>query len=282
MTRIAVTGASGFVGRHVLEALGTAGCQDVTAVSRGERPPWLASGIRHVQLDLAALPRAAYRSIGEPDLLLHLAWGGLPNYTSRHHYELELPIHYRFLRSLVEQGLRAVLVTGTCFEYGMRDGALAESLEPHPHNPYAFAKDALRRQLTFLRDEQSFQFTWARLFYMYGAGQSAASLYGQFLAAVERGDAEFPMSGGEQLRDYLPVQEVASILVALAQHAPDAGIVNVCAGRPTTVRALVEGWVREHGWAGALALGRYRYPAHEPMAFWGCDVKLRRLMEVGG
>ncbi|MDQ8050659.1 NAD(P)-dependent oxidoreductase [Luteibacter sp.] len=280
VTRIAVTGAGGFIGRHVLDALSAAGGSEVIAVTRSGWQGELPHGVRHMRMDLSMPSPDAWQMLDRPDVLVHLAWGGLPNYSSHHHFESELPVHYRFLKGLVEQGLPALLCAGTCFEYGMREGMLHESQQPQPHNCYAFAKDALRRQLGFLREQHAFALTWARLFYTYGPGQPAGSLYGQFQAAVVRGEREFPMSGGEQLRDYLPVQEVARLVGALALSKADAGIVNVCAGGPTSVRKLVEGWAREQNWPGALALGRYPYPRHEPMAFWGSDAKLRRVLEA--
>jgi nucleoside-diphosphate-sugar epimerase len=277
--RIAVTGASGFVGRYVLQALARTEGAEVVAVSRQSPGGWLPAGMRHVSLDLAALPPDPFAAMHRPDVLIHLAWSGLPNYQARHHFETHLAEQYRFLQQLVCAGLSSLLCTGTCFEYGMRSGALDESMTPDPRNAYGFAKDALRRQLEFLAADSALQLSWARLFYMYGEGQSTKSLYGQFLAAGERGDAAFPMSAGEQLRDYLHVEEVADCLGRLACHAPGAGIVNVCSGRPISVRALVEGWIQARGWQMKLDLGRYPYPAHEPMAFWGSNAKLISLME---
>jgi dTDP-6-deoxy-L-talose 4-dehydrogenase (NAD+) len=88
------------------------------------------------------------------------------------------------------------------------------------------------------------------------------------------------MSGGEQLRDYLPVTEAAGILAQLAIQGCDAGAVNVCAGRPVSVRALVERWIAEHGWSVAPDLGRYPYPDYEPLAFWGDRRRLDAALEI--
>jgi nucleoside-diphosphate-sugar epimerase len=277
--KIAVTGASGFVGRHVLRAVAERKDVEVVAVSRRAPGDWLPSGMRHVVLDLTAPPPDAFAELGQPDVLIHLAWSGLPNYLSRHHYETQLPEQYRFLQQLAIAGLPSLLCAGTCFEYGMRSGELHESLPPDPCNPYGFAKDALRRELAFLAADLGFKLSWTRLFYMYGEGQAPGSLYSQFMAAGSSGAAEFPMSGGEQLRDFLHVNEVARRLVSLACDAQGAGIVNVCSGRPTSVRALVEGWLEIHRWPMKLALGHYPYPAYEPMAFWGSSAKLARLLE---
>ena len=57
-------------------------------------------------------------------------------------------------------------------------------------------------------------------------------------------------------------------------------MVNVCSGRPISVRELVEGFVRERGSAITLNLGRYPYPEYEPMAFWGDRSKLDRSLEM--
>lgn len=269
--KVAVTGASGFLGGHVLAELARRGVA-VVATSRGGRPSGDAThagNARWLALDLHAPGPDSYARLGQPDVLLHLAWGGLPHYRSLHHFAAELPAQYAFLAGLVEQGLGALCVTGTCFEYGMQSGALAPTLETRPDNPYGYAKDALRRQLQFLQATRPFRLAWARLFYLWGEGQAASSLYPLLRQAVARGDARFPMSGGEQLRDYLPVAEVARQLVDLALDPRANRVTNICSGRPVSVRALVERWIAEHGWAITPELGRYPYPDYEPLAFWG-------------
>jgi nucleoside-diphosphate-sugar epimerase len=274
ITKVALTGASGFIGRHILVELASYPVE-VTAVTRdAAKLASVGKDVRVVELDLGSPHVDDYKRLNRPDMLIHLAWDGLPNYNSLHHFETELPRQYLFLKGLVEAGLPSLLVTGTCFEYGMQSGALSEELTPLPNNPYGYAKDALRRQLEFLRGKHSFALTWARLFYMYGEGQSVTSLYPKLKEAVLRGDNVFNMSGGEQLRDYLPVNKVAAALVALALRQADIGIVNICSGKPVSVRTLVEGWLRENGWDIKLNLGHYPYPDYEPMEFWGNSLKL--------
>ncbi len=277
--KVAVTGASGFIGRHVLVELERRSVV-ATAVLRSSSTasPSLAKHTA-ARMDLQNLPPNAFELMGAPDVLIHLAWGGLPNYKSLQHFEQELPAQYRFLKGLVESGLKNIVVTGTCFEYGMQFGPLREDMETRPTTPYGFAKDTLRRQLEYLKNDQSFTLTWARLFYLYGDGQAENSLLPQLKGAVERRDKVFNMSGGQQLRDYLPITEVAKYLVSLAMGNRDNGIVNVCSGKPISVRKLVEGWIKENDWSIKLNLGHHPYPDYEPMAFWGERQKLDRCLE---
>lgn len=274
--RVLLTGATGFIGRHVLDELRTREVEVVALARDASR--LAATGVRVVELDLACAPDDLYRRLGRPEVAIHLAWGGLPNYRSLHHYETELPAQYRFLKQLVLAGLPALFAAGTCFEYGMQSGALAETLPARPGNPYGFAKETLRRELEFLKATSPFRLTWGRLFYTFGAGQPASSLYPLVTAALARGDAVFDMSGGEQLRDYLPVREVARLIVELALSGGDHGTVNIASGTPVSVRKLVEGWLAERGSQLQLNLGKYPYPDYEPMAFWGDTAKLRGII----
>lgn len=216
------------------------------------------------------------------DAVVHLAWPGLPNYGDLSHFEDTLPTQYRFLKSLVEGGVRQLLVTGTCFEYGMQNGALREDAPTVPASPYALAKDVLRRFLESLQRTHPFTLQWARLFYIYGEGQNPGSLLAQLDRAVDNGDAVFNMSGGEQLRDYLPVKAVASRLAALLERRQVNGIVNICCGRPVSVRRLVERHLAERNARIRLNLGHYPYPEYEPLAFWGDGERFEAIMAQAG
>jgi nucleoside-diphosphate-sugar epimerase len=280
MKRIAVTGATGFVGRHVLDALLAKDVEVVATFRPGTNQLPQRDHVAWVEWDLLGGGAGCFEALGRPDALLHLAWSGLPNYRSLHHFETELPAQYRFLSGMITEGLRTLAVTGTCFEYGMQFGALSEQSPSLPSNPYGFAKDVLRRQLEFLQNQKPYSLTWARLFYMYGEGQNSNSLRAQLEAAVEQKLPVFNMSGGEQLRDFLPVSEVARVLAELASTEGSRGVVNVCSGRPVAIRTLVESWIRELGSPIKQNLGHYPYPDYEPLAFWGDNQKLNQILRT--
>ena len=267
--KFAVTGASGFIGRHVLTELAQHQVDAVVVTRDAKHFADLALSCNVVEMDIGVPSDDCYDRLGRPDVLIHMAWDGLTNYKSLHHFETELPRQFCFLKKMVDARLPSLLVTGTCFEYGMQSGPLAADMPTNPNNPYGYAKDALRQQLEFLKLYENFNLTWARLFYMYGEGQPSTSLYPNLKEAVLNGELVFNMSGGEQLRDYLPVHDVARQIVQLAMNREDVGSVNICSGNPISVRRLVEQWVSDNRWNIELNLGYYPYPDYEPMAFWG-------------
>ena len=277
--KVIVTGAAGFIGRHVVADLLDKGHSVFAVVrdsSRAAALPW-PEEVEVVSCDIHVENLGASVDLNTIDSLIHLAWPGLPNYKSLFHLDETLPSEFRFLKSVVTTGCRNIIVTGTCFEYGMQNGCLHEGMETRPANPYAIAKDALRRYLEALRGFYSFNLKWARLFYMYGAGQNEKSLLSQLDLALERGDREFLMSGGEQLRDYLPVESVASNLVSLLQYTSAEGVFNICSGQPVSVRRLVEEHLLKRGKTIELKLGHHPYPDYEPFAFWGSNEKFKGL-----
>lgn len=283
LMKIAISGANGFIGKSLIDTIQRHSPDvEIIAIVRNVNTMGFSFGeaVNVVSMDVYNSPNDVFIEIGSPDTLIHLAWDGLPNYNSLHHIESELPNQYAFLNRLVKSGLKSLVVTGTCFEYGMQSGELNEGMAATPSNPYGFAKNALREQLEYLQGHFFFNLTWCRLFYIHGDNQSGNSIYPQLIKAIDNGDAIFNMSKGEQLRDYLDVNEVVEKLLKLTLLENNIGVVNVCSGTPISIRSLVEKWVAHHSVDIELNLGHYPYPTYEPLAFWGSTKKLQTVLET--
>jgi len=284
MKKILVTGATGFIGNYVITELLNGPYQIIassSSISKAKQSTWFGK-VDFIPFNFSDLNTSInyYRHFHSPELMIHLAWEGLPNYTSDFHLKEHLPKQEALLQNLIENGLKDLTVTGTCLEYGMQEGKLDESMPAKPSNPYAIAKNTLRENLESLQSSQSFSLKWVRLFYMYGKGQNPNSLLSQLDQALERGDTSFNMSKGEQVRDYLPVEKVAEYIVKIALQDKVTGIINCSSGSPIKVKTFVENYLHDKGKNIELNLGYYPYTTYEPMEFWGDNSKLKKI--IGG
>jgi nucleoside-diphosphate-sugar epimerase len=280
--KILVTGATGFIGNYVVSELLNNNFDVITTGIESKKKihrEWLEK-VTYVQADLNESSTGWFTLFEEPDMIIHLSWQGLPNYKELFHFEKNLPKNYYFLKNMVESGCEKVVVIGTCFEYGMQSGSLKENLETTPDNPYALAKDTLRKYLEQLQKHVEFNLKWVRLFYMYGEGQNPNSILSQLETALEKDENVFNMSGGEQLRDYLPVEKVAEYIVKISLQNKINGIINCCSGELISIRKLVENYLVENNKTIELNFGYYPYPDYEPMAFWGSVTKLNKAILI--
>jgi nucleoside-diphosphate-sugar epimerase len=280
--KILVTGATGFVGKYIINELLKRNVEIVATSSNEEKAKqelWF-NEVRYIQFDFAQFDSKANYLLffNEPDIVIHLAWEGLPNYTSAFHLTENLPTHKALLKNLICNGVKDVTVTGTCLEYGMQEGCLNEDMIPKPLSAYAIAKNELRTFIEELQQQYPFSFKWIRLFYMYGKGQSTNSILSQLDKALANGDTVFNMSAGEQTRDYLPVEKVAENIVGIALQQNVDGIINCCSGIPVTIKEFVEQHLHEVGKTIELNLGYYPYTNYEPMHFWGDTKKLNKAL----
>lgn len=282
--KILVTGATGFIGRHVVNTLlNNEGLQITVTGSNLSKLQDCYAGA-----NLNILPYDIYEGdttldlyeyFGAPDKLIHLAWRGLPNYGNTFHMVENLAADVRFIQSLVDAGLKDITITGTCFEYGMHEGELSEEMASAPANFYALAKDSLRKTLEIYQKQKPFDLKWVRLFYLYGSGQHPNSLIAQLNTALLKGELSFNMSGGLQIRDYLKVEDAAFNIAAIALQNEVVGIINNCSGAAVRLIDFVNSYLSAQKSKIKLNLGYYPYSPFEPMEFWGNRDKLNAILD---
>ena len=277
--KIVITGATGFIGRHVRNELAKTDHDVVLVARRSENAGGITAHETIVTADLHQERTDWFELFGRPDAVLHLAWGGLPNYMDTYHFEVELPMQVKFLKALIESGLKKLVVTGTCYEYGMSSGALSEDQETNPNTPYGIAKDNLRKELFELQQRKNFDLTWARIFYPYGEGQSESSLYSQLKNAI-LSNQEFLMGNGRQVLDFIQVEKVASSLLSLLTSCMNLGVVNIGSGKPQTVAAFVQEQIRIFQSDLVPSFGSIPDREYESVSFWSDNSRFDSLVNL--
>ena len=276
--KVALTGGTGFIGQHVRKLLAKSS-HEVSLVLRDQaKISELGANEKFVIADIREDRSDWFDYLSRPDVLLHLAWGGLPNYLDSYHFDVELPSQVKFLNNLIIGGLCQLVVTGTCYEYGLTSGALVESQETNPNTPYGIAKDLLRRELFEIQLRQNFELTWARIFYPYGDGQSEMSIYSQLRAAMTSGDQQFKMGSGKQVLDFISVEKVASTLVSLTTRCAGVGVVNIGSGEPQSVLDFVKDQIQVLGAQLEPLVGALPDRNFESQAFCADTQKLHGLL----
>lgn len=274
-----VTGASGFIGRNLIPKLLERKYQVVATTRSTEKIKdleWF-NKVKIIECDLYESHNDIFRNETDFNILIHLAWQNLPNYKEQFHISENLPKNYEFLRVAVDQKIPHILVAGTCLEYGLQTGGLSESLKTKPSIAYGTAKDSLRKLLDILKSEKDFIFQWLRFFYIYGEGQSKNSLLSQLDKAIEGGEKVFRMSMGNQMRDYLSIDEVVNNIILVISNSDIQGIINCCSGNPISVFDLVRKRCNERGASLKLIRGYYKIPEYEPQNFWGIPTKIQKM-----
>ena len=264
--RVLVTGASGFVGSRVAREM-LERDHAVHAVVRDLAAARL-EGVSGLRLEVCELTddRAVAELVGrvEPELCVHCAWIATPGeYLTSPLNAVHEAAAETLGRALVAAGCRKLVALGTCFEYAPSDVPLAESSPLGPTTPYARAKIAASERLARVCSGTGTTLAWARLFYLYGPNEDSRRLVPAVTLALLEGRTA-PTTAGEQLRDFLHVDDVAGALVAVAE-SEIAGPVNIGSGRAASVRSIVETIGRLTNRADLLELGALPYTHGDPM-----------------
>jgi nucleoside-diphosphate-sugar epimerase len=233
VSRVLVTGATGFIGHH-LPALLRARGHEVHAV--GHEADLLAPGA----------PQRLVETAGASHLI-HLAWHVPPGefWTSAENVRW-VEASLALVRAFAAAGGERAVLAGTCAEYDWSDGVCSEARTPlRPRSLYARAKHAVHLVGEGLAEQAGLSFAWGRIFFVYGPREPDGRLVSSVASALVRG-AEAPTSEGLQRRDFLHAGDLAAAFAALLD-SPVTGAVNLASGEAVAVGDVVDEVARAAG-----------------------------------
>jgi nucleoside-diphosphate-sugar epimerase len=270
VSRVLLTGASGFVGRQALAALLAAG-HEVHALARTPTEAEPRGAIWH-EADLLAGASVVERV--EPELLVHLAWYAEHGRFWRSEENLRwVSATLELLRRFAHAGGRRAVLAGSCAEYEWSRERYRESDALAPATLYGAAKHGTHAIATALAEQLGCELAWGRLFFLYGPYEAPARFVPSLIVALLRGEPA-PMTAGAQVRDFLHATDAGAAFAALADSA-FTGPVNVASGEPVALRELAERIAAQIGRPELLRVGERTTPPGEPPSLLADVTRLR-------
>lgn len=266
MTRVLLTGGTGFVGRQILKSLLERGCRVRMAV---RTPVSVPEGVEQVVVgDLFTAGQAALDDIcANVDVVCHAAWYAVPGkYLTADENIGCLSGSLRLGQAAIAARVPRFVGVGTCFEYDLSDGYLRPDTKLAPVTLYGACKASAYMALSNLMEREGRSFAWCRLFYLHGEGEDERRLVPYIRARLAAGESA-ELTSGRQIRDYLDVEN-AGRMIADAALGQAEGALNICSGRPVTVADLALLIADEFGRRDLIKLGaRQESPGDPPCVF---------------
>jgi nucleoside-diphosphate-sugar epimerase len=263
MKRVLITGATGFIGQHCLPTLLASG-YEVHTVSTHATSANLPGAHAHWANLLEPTQVAALLASVQPSHLLHLAWYTQPGayWTSVENIRW-VQASLGLLQAFVAHGGQRVVMAGSCAEYDWSYGYCTERITPlRPATMYGKAKHALLLLEDAFAEQTQISAAWGRIFFLYGPHEYPERLVAAVIRALlQKQPAR--CSHGNQIRDFLHVQDVADAFVALLE-SDVRGAVNIASGAPITLKQIIYNIADMLGQSDMVQLGALTVPANEP------------------
>ena len=273
--KILVSGAHGYIGKHVVSTLLDNGCS-VTACDLHLQG--IDTRAKQIERDLFSSLDGIFEKLGSPDVCIHLAWRDGFVHNSKNHI-LDLSAHYRFLTSLIDGGLRQLAVMGTMHEVGYWEGKIDENTPCNPISLYGIAKDALRRSMIQYCSSHQCLLQWLRGYYILGDDRKNHSIFSKLLQAADEGKTIFPFTTGKTKYDFITVSELAQQIAIAISQTEVAGIINCCSGNPVTLAEQVENFIKEYQLDIKLEYGVFPDRPYDSPIIYGDATKIQTILK---
>ncbi|MHA2246040.1 MAG: NAD-dependent epimerase/dehydratase family protein [Candidatus Hodarchaeales archaeon] len=242
--RIFVTGGTGFIGPYVVDRLLKDNHDLLLLAYEGEelKKEFIEKfkDVRYIKGNLSDISKWK-KSLDDfsPELTIHMAWQGIPNYKARMSVK-NLQNSLNLYLTLAEIRCNRILTTGSCWEYGRNQGKVSEGMRPKPFNPFSGAKNALRIMGEEIAKESDIQYIWTRFFFVYGPGQKSTSLLPYIINSVLK--KEIPhIKTPDSKNDFIFVEDIATAIgMIVTKCKKKQSIYNIGSGYSTSVRELIE------------------------------------------
>ena len=273
--KVAIIGATSFVGENLILHLQKSNLNIIATYNTNKK----VKNKRKIiwkKLDLRKRKKNYFKYLGSPDIVINLAWPDIPNYKTKKHFQ-----SYRFQKklnyNLIYNGLKNLIVTGTCYEYGKVSGKISENLKAKPTIPYAKAKLKLLENLLKLQKQYSFKLCWLRPFFVYGYNKKRRTLF-NLIKDFDKKKLDNLKVCGELKRDFVPINFLCKSIIKVAKLNSDIGVLNICTGKPQKLKKFIKENINNYSRFKKIIMNGKNPNNFEAKEFWGDNRKLNNIL----
>ena len=272
--RILVTGANGYIGRHVVKWL------------LDNNYSVLATDICLDRVDNRAQKKIINIFEDEEEFLnifknidacIHLAWRNGFVHNSLTHLQ-DISKHYEFLKKISKVGIKNINVIGTMHEIGYWEGEVTEKTPTNPISLYGIAKNSLRQSLNILEKNEHVNLKWLRVYYIQGDDKNNNSIFAKILKKEDEKVDKFPFTTGQNKYDFINVTKLAEMISKASVQTEIRGIINCCSGEPISLKEKVESFLLENNLKIKLEYGVFPDREYDSPAIWGNNETILKIL----
>lgn len=261
-SHILITGANGFLGRHLCTALIETGAR-VSQLVRSKVSTFQNEEVQ-IALDLTDRKKVAeIFSARQPDYVIHLAGSKSRNASGvefRDSYSKNLSVSLNVIDACLGlRYLKRLVFLGSCDEYGPISSPFEETQREMPANVYGLTKLAITKMLSGLYQLGQFPSVVLRPSVIYGPRQGSEMFFSALIQNLLAGK-DFPMTAGEQYRDFVYVSDVVEAIIRAtgADEVVNGKVFNIGAGKSYRIKDIAELTAQQ---IGARALEQIKFGA---------------------
>lgn len=274
--KILITGANGYIGSHIVATILRQKI-DVEIITTDLNNANIDKKAKFISYDILnnAKSKSLYADLCCPDVVLHLAWRDGFNHNSTSHIE-DLSGHFCFLKNLIDSGCNHIAIAGSFREYGSCNGKVSENHLCVSNNNYSLAKCTLHQAISQYIEDRDVCLQYLRFFTPYGDDELNNSILSKILKWEKEGRESFPFTDGKEQYDYIHIDDLSKQVIATILQTKISGNINICSGKPTMLKEIVEEFVKKKKLKIHPEYGAFVRRGYDSTVIYGDNEKIKK------